>query len=181
MTVRTDCAVSARSPLLPVAYTPLKLPFKSSCPLIASGESAFGHVSTLSPWLPASEIKQISFPPTLPLEYWLSSGEQLDPTFSNKVPELWAWRSLSSICSKSLINMKRHAQSYTGISRIKASTQASWLLIQCSFYCICLSTAPWGNTTYCKELWNYPWFHHWTAVWSVRPQSLLACVPPSVL
>ena len=39
MTVRADCVVSACSPLPPPIH-----PFKSSCPLIVRGESAFGQL-----------------------------------------------------------------------------------------------------------------------------------------
>ena len=61
-----------------LACSPLPKPMKeSSCPLIISGGSAFGHQTTA-----VCLRSRLSFPATLPL-YWLLSGEQPDPIFSN--------------------------------------------------------------------------------------------------
>ena len=84
MTVRADCAVSAWAAPTTTTFTSV---YKSSCrhrlPVRGWGQSAFRWMSA-SPTptlhlLPASEIKQFSFPPTWAV-YWLLSGEQPNPT-----------------------------------------------------------------------------------------------------
>ena len=55
-TVRADCVIFTCSPFS--ACAPLKLPFKSSCPLIVSGRGDLWTQVYAWPWLLASEIKQ---------------------------------------------------------------------------------------------------------------------------
>lgn len=83
-------------------YT-LRFPFKSSCPLISSGELAFG---VCPPLLVAGLQNKVNFPfyQHLPLKYWLWSGKQPDLNFINspicltiflarkQAPRIWSSR-----------------------------------------------------------------------------------------
>ena len=83
-------------------YT-LRFPFKSSCPLISSGELAFG---VCPPLLVAGIQNKVNFPfyQHLPLKYWLWRGKQPDLSFINspicltiflareQAPRIWSSR-----------------------------------------------------------------------------------------
>ena len=112
----------------------LKLPFISSCSLTLSGELASGHESTFSPKLPVLEIKKTFLSTNLGSQVSTFSGEQPDPTFIKKDPRM----DLMKLQQHLLQTPHQHEATCSadmGISRVKASTQVTWLLIQCSFYC----------------------------------------------
>ena len=63
---------------------PLLLPLHPwNSPLKALACWLSGESQPLDINLPSPQIKQISFTPTLPVEYWLLNGKQLDLTFIN--------------------------------------------------------------------------------------------------
>ena len=92
MTVRAVCSVLHVAPAL---HSPLKLPFKSPCPMIGKGELVLWSISPPSP----QDCRHLSSYSTLISQYWILEL-RAKPEFDSTMNGVLQWKAMPSLLLK---------------------------------------------------------------------------------